>query len=71
MFTKILKPLEKHWRHQDVCVAVFLDDGLDIEKDSQVCSIQCGYLARGLIGWASLGIALVEPLKLLIGGLPK
>ena len=39
MFTKILKPLEKHWRHQGICVAVFLDDGWGIEKDSQVCSI--------------------------------
>ena len=32
---------------------------------------QCRYLARGLIGWVSLGIALVEPLKVSIGGLPK
>ena len=32
---------------------------------------QCGYLVRGLIGWVSLGIALVEPLKLSIGGLKK
>ena len=31
----------------------------------------CGYLARGLIGWVSLRIALVEPLNLWIGGLPK
>ena len=23
VFTKILKPLEKHWRHQGICVAVF------------------------------------------------
>ena len=38
-FTKILKPLEKHWRHQGICVAVFLDEGWGIEKDSQVCSI--------------------------------
>ena len=39
MFTKILKPLEKHWKHQGICVAVFLDDGWGIEKDSEVCSI--------------------------------
>jgi len=39
VFTKILKPLEKHWRHQGICVAVFLDDGWGIEMDSQVCSI--------------------------------
>ena len=39
VFTKILKPLEKHWRHQGICVAVFRDDGWGIEKDSQVCSV--------------------------------
>ena len=39
VFTKILKPLEKHWRHQGIRVAAFLDDGWAIEKDSQVCSI--------------------------------
>ena len=39
VFTKILKPLEKHWKHQSICVAVFLDDGWGIEKDSEVCSI--------------------------------
>ena len=39
VFTKILKPLEKHWRHQGICVAAFLYDGWGIEKDSQVCSI--------------------------------
>ena len=39
VLTKILRPLEKHWRHQGICVAVFLDDGWGIEMDSQVCSI--------------------------------
>ena len=39
VFTKILKPLEKHWRHQGICLAAFLDDGCGIEKDSQMCSI--------------------------------
>ena len=38
IFTKTLKPLEKHWRHQGICVAIFLDDGWGIEKDRQVCS---------------------------------
>ena len=37
IFTKTPKPLEKHWRHQGVCVAIFLDDGWGIEKDCQVC----------------------------------
>ena len=92
MLRGALKPLEKHWRHQGICVAISLDDGWGIEMDSQVkCAVlsqmlleltfqrrvsllmrisQCGYLARGLIGWVSLKIALVEPLKLSIGGLP-
>ena len=39
VFTKILKPLEKHCRYQGICVAVFLDDGWGIEKDSQVCGV--------------------------------
>ena len=38
IFTKTLKPLEKHWRPQGICVAIFLDDGWGIEKDRQVCS---------------------------------
>ena len=38
IFTKTLKPLEKHWRHQGICVAIFLDDGWGIEKDRQVCN---------------------------------
>ena len=39
VFTKVLKPLEKHWRQQGICVAVFLDEGWGIQNDSQVCSI--------------------------------
>ena len=39
VFTKILKPLEKHWSYQDICLAVFLDDGWGIEKDSEVCGV--------------------------------
>ena len=27
IFTKTLKPLVKHWRHQGLRVALFLDDG--------------------------------------------
>lgn len=27
IFTKSLKPLVKHWRHQGICIALFLDDG--------------------------------------------
>ena len=38
IFTKTLKPLEKHWRHQGICIAIFLDDGWAIERDREVCS---------------------------------
>ena len=33
VFTKVLKPLEKYWRIQGLCIAIFLDDGVqDREK---------------------------------------
>ena len=38
IITKILKPLEKHWRHQGICIAILLDDGWAIERDRQVRS---------------------------------
>ena len=34
---KTLKPLEKHWRDQGICIAIFLDDSWAIERDHQVC----------------------------------
>ena len=37
IFTKTLKPLEKHWRHQGICIAILLDDGWAIERDRQEC----------------------------------
>jgi len=36
IFTKTL--LRKHWRHQSIYIAIFLDDGWAIERDRQVCS---------------------------------
>ena len=39
VFTKLLKPLERHWRYRGLCVAVFLDDGWGIEKVSQMCGV--------------------------------
>lgn len=36
--TKTLKPLEKHWRLQGICIAIFLDDCWAIERDREVCS---------------------------------
>ena len=79
VFTKILKPLEKHWRHQAFALLFLLTtDGvlkwilkcavlsqmlLELTFQRRVSLLmrisQCGYLARGLIGWVSLKIALV------------
>ena len=39
VFTKILKPLEKHWMYHGICLAVFLNDEWGIEKDFQVCGV--------------------------------
>ena len=33
IFTKVLKPLEKHRRRQNICIAIFLNDGCGISKD--------------------------------------
>ena len=39
IFTKLLKPLVKHWRIQGTCIAVFLDDGWAIVQDKEGCLI--------------------------------
>ena len=39
IFTKLLKPLEKHWRIQGPCIAGFLDDGWAIVQDNEGCLI--------------------------------
>ena len=51
VFTKILKPLEEHWRHPGICGAVSLDDGWGIEMDSQVCSIVADAVRTGFSKW--------------------
>ena len=37
IFKNLLKPLEKHWRIQGTCMAVFLDDGCAIVEDEEGC----------------------------------
>lgn len=32
-----MKPLEKHWRLQGICIAIFLDDGWGTVRDRQEC----------------------------------
>ena len=40
VFTKVLKPLERHWRVQGLCIAIFLDDGWAIVQDREICRIK-------------------------------
>ena len=37
VFTKLLKPLEKHWRLQGISLAIFLDDGWGTVQDREEC----------------------------------
>ena len=37
IFTKVLKLLEKYWRHNRISIAVFLDDGWSTERDLAKC----------------------------------
>ena len=48
VFTKLLKPLEKHWRLQGVCIAIFLDDGWATVQDKQGCSITAQAVRKDL-----------------------
>ena len=41
VFTKILKLLEKHWRYQGICLAVFLDDEWALKR-----ILKCAGLSR-------------------------
>ena len=71
IFTKTLKPLEKHWRHQGICIAIFLDDGWAIENDHQVCATIAKAVKSDLakkkkknwFGWFLQGFVLKGPFK--------
>ena len=32
IFTKLLRPLVKHWRSQGIHIVIYLDDGFDVES---------------------------------------
>ena len=49
VFTKVLKPLEKYWRIQGVCIAIFLDDDWAIVQDRKSCRIKARAVRRR--GW--------------------
>ena len=46
VFTKVLKPLEKYWRIQGVCIAMFLDDDWAIVQDRKSCRIKARAVRR-------------------------
>jgi len=51
IFTKPLKPLEtleKHWRIQGTCIAVFLDDGWAIVEDKEGCLVKAQSVRQDL-----------------------
>ena len=37
IFTKLFRPLVKHWRSQGIHSVVYLDDGLDVERSEALC----------------------------------
>ena len=48
LFTKLLKPLEKHWRLQGICIAIFLDDGWGTVQDREGCCITAQAVRKDL-----------------------
>ena len=50
IFTKLLKPLEKHWRIQGTCIAIFLGDGWAIVQNEEDCLLKAQTVRRDLYG---------------------
>lgn len=48
ILTKLFKPLEKHWRIQGTCMAVFLDNGWAVAEDKEGRLIKAQSLKRDL-----------------------
>ena len=48
IFTKLLKPLEKHWKIQGNCIAIFLDDGWATVQDKDRCRATAQAVRREL-----------------------
>ena len=44
IFTKLLRPLVKHWRSQGIRVVVYLDDGFDVESTELLSQIHSNIL---------------------------
>ena len=49
IFTKLLRPIVKHWRFQGISIVVYLDDGFDIEKNLETCTTNSGIIRSDLL----------------------
>ena len=49
IFTKLLRPIVKHWRSQGISIVVYLDDGFDIEKNLETCTTNSGIIRSDLL----------------------
>ena len=49
IFTKLLRPLVRHWRGQGIQIAVFLDDGAGTNPDFDTCFSQAKQVRSDLI----------------------
>ena len=69
IFTKVLKPLEKHWRYLGIRIAIFLDDGWGIEKDKDACShtsdiVKADLAQAGFISNDEKSVCCLDPLPI-------
>ena len=46
IFTKLLKPLETHWRSQGIPIAIFFDDGVGAGSSIEAAKIKSSLLAH-------------------------
>ena len=51
IFTKLVRPLIKHWRAQGICITIFLDDGMDIENSIDIARNNAEIIQSDI--WAS------------------
>ena len=49
IFTKVVKPLEKHCRYIGIKIAIFLDDSRSLEKSMQMCDFNAQTVRQDLI----------------------
>ncbi|VDH97548.1 Hypothetical predicted protein [Mytilus galloprovincialis] len=49
VFTKVLRPLVAHWRRKGIKIVVYLDDGLGLADDSEVCKLHADIVKSDLI----------------------